>query len=304
MGGGVRSTTLECSNILTFVVFTCQKPQPKRCSFFLWADDAKIREESAVINNSRTEAHISVEPKTPQKTAYAHPPTPFSRAGSEALSSKPSQRTLWSPMKISYEPDEDFDWSSSGDEELAMMAEDAVKVDEGGSPYKKARTPLFTSPSKRKYEELGGSSKSDNTWPYSDDVFLTPTTSTRSIGPLSPEMHPNRPQSDGVPHSPSSLVSEAMKVLKPANLAKKIEQDLTEVLNRHDLRTQGIARGRDITRLAVQAKDKKIAELQSRVTMLEAERETSRTVIAHLKQDIATSPKRPGRSRFGSRSEI
>ena len=35
--------------------YTCQNQEPQRCGFFLWDEDAKLREEGAVLNNSRSE---------------------------------------------------------------------------------------------------------------------------------------------------------------------------------------------------------------------------------------------------------
>lgn len=46
----------------------------------------------------------------------------------------------------------------------------------------------------------------------------------------------------------------------------------------------GIAKGREAVRLSVKAKDAKIAELQARIGLLEAERETDRAMIGHLRR--------------------
>ena len=35
--------------------YTCQNQAEKRCDFFLWDEDAKLREEGAVLNNSRSQ---------------------------------------------------------------------------------------------------------------------------------------------------------------------------------------------------------------------------------------------------------
>ena len=155
-----------------------------------------------------------------------------------------------------------------------------------------------------------------STWPIStpsndDDVFMTPTTSNRYNGLLSPTATPakipsqleNQSRLVGNDTSNSTLATEVLKILAPIPLDSSVQFQLIELLNRHDLRTQGIAKGRDITRLAIQSKERKIAELQARIAGLEAERQTSRTVIAHLKQDIgasAASPKK-GRGRFAPR---
>jgi hypothetical protein len=38
--------------------YTCQNQEPQRCAFFLWDEDAKLREEGAVLNNNRSEPKI------------------------------------------------------------------------------------------------------------------------------------------------------------------------------------------------------------------------------------------------------
>lgn len=89
-----------------------------------------------------------------------------------------------------------------------------------------------------------------------------------------------------------SLTKDVLDVLKSVRLSAEIEAELTALLDRHDLELRGVIRGRDISREIIKAKDKKIAELSSRIAGLEGERETNKTVIAHLKRDIAeTSPK-------------
>lgn len=278
---------------LTSTVYTCQKPQHTRCGFFLWMDDAKVREESAVLNNSRSEP--TAEPQTPRKPrAAVVPPTPESRPRAQ-----PAPTLSGRKEKVGLEHEDSFGWDPTDDEELAT-ADLTFET-----PRKAARTQTFTSPGKRNCVEMAddepaaSSTMLLNSWPLSDDVFNTPSTAGRSksTGLLSPDRTPAQfltQQTQADPTDPSDLAEDALKILQPANLSKQIEIELVELLNRYDLRMQGIARGRDITRLAVGAKETKIAELQARITGLEAEKETSRTVIAHLKQDIATSPKKGG----------
>lgn len=55
------------------------------------------------------------------------------------------------------------------------------------------------------------------------------------------------------------------------------------LLNTHDLRTQGIARGRDISRLAIKKKEERLQALIGRIEVLEAEREGWR--VAQLKRE-------------------
>lgn len=52
------------------------------------------------------------------------------------------------------------------------------------------------------------------------------------------------------------------------------------------MKTQGIEKGREITRQAVKNKDGRIAELLGKVAGLEAERETLRGVVGSLRRDL------------------
>lgn len=205
-----------------------------------------------------------------------------------------------------------LDWSSSNDEVL-LKAEQEVLLDRTPyeTPKKVPRTEILASPGKRNFGQMTGHpSLSDDTWPLSDDVFVTPSTTHRSsaTGMLSPTNTPARgPSQASLPEAePSTIASAVLAVLSDSQLSSRVEHQLVDLLNKYDLRTQGIVKGRDITRLAVQVKDKKIAELQARISVLEAEKETSRTVITHLKHDMATSPGK-GRGRGGfppRRSEV
>jgi hypothetical protein len=280
----------------------------------LWADDAKVREEAAVLSNSRSEPPPA--PTTPRKaTSNAIPPTPETRPSKDAIQDAKSYRGEKGTVKLNH--DESFDWSFSNDEDL-LKAEQEVLSSKTPfeTPTKAPRTQTLTSPGKRNLGQMTGpASAADDLWPLSDDVFATPSTTPRSRGNglLSPTSTPARwpSQAAGVDPEPSALASQALAILSQSQLSSQVEKELVDLLNKHDLRTQGIIKGRDITRLAVQAKDQKIAELQARISMLEAEKETNRTVITHLKHDIATSPKKGrgggslGRgARFPRRSEV
>ncbi|EXJ88697.1 hypothetical protein A1O1_05629 [Capronia coronata CBS 617.96] len=277
--------------------YTCQKPMHKRCNFFLWSDAAKVREEAAVLSNSRSEP--VAEPQTPRKPTYnAGPPTPDTRPRPTASVARPQDS---SPSKLKH--DEGFDWSSSNDEELLKAEQEMLSHRPlFETPKKAARTETFTSPGKRTFDQLAGQEgSSGESWPWSDDVFATPSTSHRSgaTGLPSPTNTPARgPSQLFRPETePSTLASEVLTLLADSHISSKVERELVDLLNRYDLRTQGVIKGRDISRLAVQSKEKKIADLQARISALEAEKETNRRVIAHLKQDIATSPPRKGNNK-------
>ena len=266
--------------------YTCQSPQHKRCGFFLWADDAKVREEGAILSNSRSEPGAPMQPpqtpKKEQRTTLLQPVTPQSRPKLMSVEEtavpdrrSPDRKSPTKPPTGNQEQKEDYEWSSSDDDDLASA------LDTFETPRKTPRTGSITSPGKRNFSAVDGS----------DDVFTTPST-TRQAGLLSPSATPVYPKLPPTQHEDSSLTSSALRILGPANISSAVEKDLTDLFSKYELRAQGISKGRDIARLALQSKDKKIVELQSRIGALETERETMRNVISLLKSDMATSPKK------------
>ena len=269
--------------------YTCQKPQPKRCSFFLWADEAKVREESAVLRNSRSEP--IAPPQTPRKQQpIVQPPTPDTRSKPAPPVFSPATPTSKQKSQISESTvDDTFDWSSSADEDLASA------LDTYETPRKTPRTAVLTSPGKRNHSAIAISQE--------DDVFATPSTSHKSTGTglLSPTATPSRPPAfttHNLATSSDTVCSQVLHLLQSHNvcLPTTTTTALTSLLSTFELQRAGIAKGREISRLAVQAKDRKIADLQSRIAGLEQERETMKTVVAHLKSDMVQgSPTKRGR---------
>lgn len=350
--------------------YTCQRSQPKRCQFFLWSDDAKVREEAAVLNNSKTEPcgeavtpsegtnkrrrdwrpEESVpEPKTPRtpmrQTKITEPMTPRTSmrqikitepmtpvSNTKCMEKIPSpagttkSKTI-SPAEPTDQNDDMFDWSSGADDELVEFAnsfEASRDVDTNGpSPRKSIKIALDDSPSKKRHSDMPRNAdpdskittESSNTWllkSKSDPV--TASTSRNLPGRLlSPDATPAHqrqtpslpePRSEHLQHEAlqeelSPLALEALTILSPIrpNIPPEIEYELVSLLNRHDLRTQGVLRGRDIARVALHTKEKKMAELRQRIASLEAEKDTNRTVMQHLKTDMASIPKKGRRSR-------
>lgn len=300
----------KASKLTTILVYTCQKPQPKRCNFFLWDDEAKVREESAVLNNSRSEP--AAPPQTPSKAIpTAQTRTPSTDSGSRTAS---DDEEVYTPSKSSgansggrakivptAAEDDAFDWPSSNDEDLLEAAgEIAAKIPmpPPETPRKAAKTITFSSPGKRTHQDMESSSNTIAPSP-GDDVFATPGTSNK-LGLPSPAETPTpgRYKNEGGSAQDSDLATSTLTLLnsKAVHLEKEVEAELVGLLNRHDLKTQGIVKGRDISRLAIKAKNKKISELQARIAGLEAERETQKAVIGHLKTDIST-PRGKGRGR-------
>ncbi|RMZ87451.1 hypothetical protein DV736_g5322, partial [Chaetothyriales sp. CBS 134916] len=279
--------------------YTCQQPQHKRCPFFLWADGAKLREEGAVLSNWRTESVVpsaapAQAPQTPKKTkqqTLLQPPiTPQSRPKLMArLGATTGPRTTdASPSKPptnlhtdSRESMDEFDWSSGNDEDMASALD------------------MFETPRKPWTSGDGNGNGDDG----DGDVFTTPATTSSRLtvhGLLSPPTAGRPVAAVGPSASTETLTLQALSLLAPHNLPTATISSLTELLSSYELQTAGIAKGRDLTRLALQQKDGKITELQSCVQGLEQERAMLKNVISLLKSDLATNTKRgPRRPRGG-----
>ncbi len=246
------------------------------------------------MNNSRSETG----PKTPTRPVQpAQQATPTHNSSTQ----QSHQRVVIPPSKSKTHPvtndDNDFGWSASNESALVAAAQTTAMAPPQ-TPRKTPRNPHFTSPGKRSHPEMESHSGS-STSAYDDDVFNTPRSSQNASGLLSPAETPMRGKSqDGIPPpANSNLAADTLCILQQSKLSPAEEQQLVALLNKHDLRTQGIAKGRDITRLALGNKEKKITELEARIASLEAERETSTAVIADLKRyRVQTSPSK-GRKR-------
>jgi hypothetical protein len=300
--------------------YTCQKPQPKRCSFFLWQDDAKIREEGAVLSNSRTEPP-SVEPLEPQTPKRIGKAGPVVQSKITAQIPTPSTKSR-SPVKLEAIPPpqkdvDDYNWSDD-DEDLASALE------EFETPRKVARTETITSPTKHRSNGNGSarsttSHASSTTLPLEDpdrdDVFRTPATHrialpTTPTSPLAHKIHdsvnhsltprPTSPTSTSKP-TPStplaSLETQLLPLLPP--LPVNAFTHLKTLLSQDEARTAGIIKSRDLARATIETQKRQIAELQQRIRGLELERETMRSVVAHLKADMKESPPKRGRGGRG-----
>ena len=306
-----------------YIVYTCQKAQPKRCDFFLWDDEAKTREAAAVLNNSRTESiHY---PQTPSKSSPYGLVTPETstrfRHGSPELS------TPYTPSKTSYNApsssargdgtqatttqdsdsgEEFYDWPASDDDELSKCADQAsdYPMPPPETPRKAIRADLLSTPGKRRYDEMTAEDgdapkvalRTPATGTEGDDIFTTPAAGTHSKGLFasgtlpSPAETPTSIRYKGIsPNQESELASEILSALQnySASIPPEAQETLKSICNKHVLYTRGIMKGRDVSRAMVKSKEERNTELQGEIADLKAERETNRAVIRHLRRDIA-----------------
>jgi hypothetical protein len=251
----------------------------------------------AVINNSRSETE---ESRAPAKEMAAAAVDGGTRPGDK-----------WIENLGKSEDDEFGKWPLSPGEDKKRVAgvERQVGLPEAypETPRKAAKGSMFTTPgSKRKrgYEMLptpitGNRTINSLAAGNDDDVFGTPSTlptpTNTSFEIRSPSNTPTpsrfRDAAEPANTRPEAtklnfdISEEVMDLLKDQRLDEPTSSNLKELLNKHALRISGIAKGRDITRIALKAKDVKIAELQQKISALEAEREMDKTVIRHFKSD-------------------
>ncbi|KAL8726897.1 MAG: hypothetical protein Q9181_005888 [Wetmoreana brouardii] len=300
-------------------VYTCQQAQPKRCNFFLWDDEAKPREAAAVLSNSRTEPIHA--PHTPTKPSYAISScglqTPYTDTGkgrqdltssspyTPSKSSSPPQPavdTQTTSTTLSTSEEEFYDWPASEDEDVIKVLDQASlpnHMPPPETPNKAVKRDALSTPGKRRFAEMvhGEGPSWPNPSNAGDDVFGTPTMGLRKDGLFTSGYTLPSPADTPTPQrfhdmvqtgQDSELTSEVSRVLQEnkVSISSDVKAELKGICDKHSLATRGIMKGRDISRALVNTKNEKISELQETIAALQAERETSRAVIRHLRRDI------------------
>lgn len=301
------------------LVYTCQKPQSHRCTFFLWKEEAEPREQAVVLSNSRSEDELryptlptpSTPSKTPRRGGLLTPQTerrfidvPPRHAQSPPKSAK---------ARMMAEDTDEFGWVDDSDENNELTELSSSQATESfmsqpnfhpDQPYKAPRTPTRTSPGKRKLFEaeyndyntstsnspiiptpsFTHSSMSGRFPPSSAELCMTPTpTKYRDV--LSSESRPDM----------SNLAKEANSILDKHNvvLPNKARDELVDLLNRHQMKLQGVNKGRDVTRqmlirkeAELTKKDAEIKRLENSMTNLYAQREMDQSVIESISESM------------------
>ncbi|KAJ5372321.1 Zinc finger GRF-type [Penicillium concentricum] len=273
--------------------WTCAQPPHLKCSFFLWADDATMREQAAVLANSRSE--LDPTSLTPSKYTPGH----------WAQIHQSPQRNFKSPPKTAKarmisEASDNLGWNDDSDENDELVKALSSSQTETfisqpnfhpESPFKIPLTSTVTSPGKRKLTEV-----TNGNAPYDQSAPATPFSSrssrTEMFPPSSAElcMTPTPSKYNDVlsadsKFDTSDIAKSLLDILEKHSvvLPNKAHDEVVSLLDRQDLKTQGIIRGRDMTRLALKKKDDDIKKLQDRVSNLEAQRELDRSLIEGMK---------------------
>lgn len=278
------------------LVYTCQKPQEKRCRFFLWEDDAKEREKALAVSNPSSGGVGLLTPET---------------GG--------TKRTLkWTgvdgtPSKIrkidaGFENDDVFDLVASDDAESLFtgpIRQPDFTPHTPKTPRTQIGTAAFTSPRKRTLSEMEeedtstiyGTAIGSPTFRASSQGLSYPT--LPSFSTLSPSTPTSRNSSQGqhYPATPtpkkhadppaeiSGIAAEALALLQfhDVVIPSSARDGLVTLLDRFDLKLKGMDRGREIARKALKGKEDQIRELEDQIGDLEKEIEMNKKVIASLR---------------------
>ncbi|XHG09489.1 hypothetical protein AWENTII_012545 [Aspergillus wentii] len=277
-----------------------------------------------VINNSRSESgpgsgsFIQSQTQTPIKTPRQGSGlfTPQTNTNERRIPDipplKPNTPSSSAKAKMMSEDMEDFEWDEELDDEVNQILERPSQrqqqpdfSQEASRKTSLPRTPCFTTPGKRKLEDM---EESEGTLtPPQSNKRSTASTSFSSFSfsgsqsqpsrppPVSPEPSlastPTRLSSSGTIFSPSSsadtpsLSRQVLSLLQSHKvvLPRAVQDELTALVDRHDLRTQGIVRGRDISRVSLRKRDEQIMKLNERIASLESQREMDRALIDGLR---------------------
>lgn len=289
--------------------YTCQEPKEQSCGFFLWDDDAKTREMKAVLHNSRSEAGPPTTPKKPTGRAQD-----MERSGGYHKINESKVIDLDKD-----DEDEYGEWPLDAEDEIEVVeaAERASSMRPPETPRKALKTSEFTTPGSKRIRSGEGPwpTPATNATARAEDVFRTPTTarsqflgldSTSKRGLISPSASPTPNRrldfSSVAVAGPSGsadydITEEVLQLLEGQPIEDETIANLRQLLNRYALRNSGIEKGRDVTRLALKARDAKIEDLQQQVATLESKREMDKAVIRHFKDDISSSVVKKSRGR-------
>lgn len=242
-----------------------------------------------MLSNSRTEPRNRPQPPRASSTSE-------SRSTARTSSSTPTVHRIGldvDSLRLAGPQPSSPDWPSSNDDASSADDDDdaappspspvtRVRV-EPSTPHKAARTTItITSPSKRRRPSSPSASPPQTRTPghpRGSDLFSTPPAHPRQTTtyPTPLTTTPSRLEhsitSSSATTTPLSQQILALLTTHSVALPPAARSALAELTQTHELRMQGVVRGRDIARVAVRKRDEDIAGLRERVGSLEVERE-------------------------------
>jgi hypothetical protein len=189
-----------------------------------------------------------------------------------------------------FSDDDDLLGDISSDEERQLL-------EAATESSRKARNPFVTPTHKRTYLTIDGlptpQTKDLPRHPESkrqrvdaDVGIRSSTTFMRSPPAITPTSNNTKAVMLPVSGDDFDVTKEVMDILRSQDLDPVVATKVRETLNLYSLKSLGIARGRDMVRSIVQAKDQKISQLQERVVALENTNKQQRNTITNFKTKL------------------
>ena len=302
--------------------YTCQLPRDDGgCGFFLWNEDAIHREGKVVLANSTSETSPEVGRTPGKRHTFGNDRTPKAEnVEDKSESEDDGEFGSWPPspvtQQIAGESTNNIPFSPETPRKASKMAPFTTPNSKRKRSYDNEtidRSEFQVGSDALPTPITGGGTGGKRVISLSEygnddsDIFSTPLSlrspsHNNSMGIRSPRSTPpplaghfrqTSPTPRGprqevpVISNPYDITTEVLDLLAEESVLLDGETGakLRNLLSRHAMRVSGIAKGRDITRVALKSKDVRIGELGLRIGQLEAEREVDKRIISGLRSE-------------------
>ncbi|QDS68105.1 hypothetical protein FKW77_010145 [Venturia effusa] len=293
--------------------YKCQnwKETTGKCDMFLWEEEAATRAEAALLNQSRTEPRAQEDirpPPRPEQPSVT--PTPSYDFRAPSLREASHASTV--PSNHTNAPDDGEETEDDFEEAMIKAEHDTQQIvpttEKIGThqpapvtPRANRAEPMVTT-GKRKFSDIGLETPQKMRQPQlglhdsgygGGEASDRQASKRRAMGSdfldqISPQSSPTpsrfrNAEDTAVEHTLFKSISEALST-HGVRLSDRANHSVQQVCIRYERKTQGLVKGREISRLALTAREAKIAELQHRINTLDAELNTERAIVKHLRE--------------------
>lgn len=119
----------------------------------------------------------------------------------------------------------------------------------------------------------------------SDSQPTTPSANRGLLKEMSPSQSSSLFKTPPAPSDYPRITDEVMALLAGQPISEAARRGVKQACDRHEMRVKGVARGRDVSRAEVRARDQRIHELQEQVVVLENARRFERERMRGLLSD-------------------
>ena len=288
------------------------------CDFFLWRDDAKVREvglasSTAPEPDDDHDELLAAPPptsKTPTSTqrhitsyGYSRPDQPPNRSSTQARAAEgdggaagasvgagmstpcpgPSKR-----KRDALEDDEFSDFGSEEEMELVALADSSAQKASMTPSTVRASDDDPASPSVARTLFPGDRSKKQKTVSFeaAESSLPTPgptphTSRTTAAAATTPPS-----KSDSSSGGSDDIAAEVAALLRGQKIDRAAMDSVRDALDRSARRTRGLVRGRDAAREEIGRKDAKIVELQAALVALKNKERMHHNQVTNMKADL------------------